>query len=411
MSAVTDARVSLRRALTAAALGAAMILAAVAGPASAKVFKPTKLGDHTLTAECTAADCTLRDAVNAANVHAGPDTVLLKGGKAYRLSVPGTGEDTDVSGDLDVLETLTIRSSNRRRAMIDATGRDRVLDTPGLAGRLTLDRLNIVDGDAGAAAGGGVLARGGTLQITRSTLGNNQAGNFGGGVYVAGGTTATISKTTLERNSGDGGALAIGPSSSAKLVASTVDRNKGGNGAGIFVGLGGGAALTVVNSTIANNRAQLSGGGIAAASSGVVELRNVTVARNVANTADVAQEGGGIAELSTGPIVVRNSIIALNRVAGTTGAGPDCDFSAYVQSEGRNLVSDDQGCGGFAGPPNILTGQPRLGRLFSRGGPTETIALQKGSKAIDHAGAGATKRDQRGRKRDGKPDIGAFERR
>jgi hypothetical protein len=39
-----------------------------------------------------------------------------------------------------------------------------------------------------------------------------------------------------------------------------------------------------------------------------------------------------------------------------------------------------------------------------------TVALLKGSKAIDHVGSGAPSHDQRGVKRDKHPDIGAFER-
>jgi hypothetical protein len=54
---------------------------------------------------------------------------------------------------------------------------------------------------------------------------------------------------------------------------------------------------------------------------------------------------------------------------------------------------------------------PRIGTLTDNGGPTKTIALKNESPALGHAGPGSPKRDQRGVKRDSKPDIGAFERR
>ena len=66
---------------------------------------------------------------------------------------------------------------------------------------------------------------------------------------------------------------------------------------------------------------------------------------------------------------------------------------------------------GVSTPPNILTSHPRLGPLADNGGPTKTIALQRGSPAISKANKDtAEKRDQRGDKRDAHPDIGAFER-
>jgi hypothetical protein len=58
---------------------------------------------------------------------------------------------------------------------------------------------------------------------------------------------------------------------------------------------------------------------------------------------------------------------------------------------------------------------PKLGPLASNGGPTQTIALLKGSPAIDYIPlALCPKTDQRGHKRPDNPhesacDIGAFE--
>ena len=56
---------------------------------------------------------------------------------------------------------------------------------------------------------------------------------------------------------------------------------------------------------------------------------------------------------------------------------------------------------------------PKLGTLAANGGPTKTLALLKGSPAINAAGPAPcdTAKDQRGVKRPqgGKCDIGAFE--
>ena len=54
--------------------------------------------------------------------------------------------------------------------------------------------------------------------------------------------------------------------------------------------------------------------------------------------------------------------------------------------------------------------RPLLGPLADNGGPTNTMALPAGSPAIDAADpALAPAADQRGRPRDPRPDIGAFE--
>ena len=55
-------------------------------------------------------------------------------------------------------------------------------------------------------------------------------------------------------------------------------------------------------------------------------------------------------------------------------------------------------------------GALKLGKLATNGGPTKTVALKKGSRAINHAGPDAPELDQRGVKRGKKPDIGAYER-
>ena len=105
---------------------------------------------------------------------------------------------------------------------------------------------------------------------------------------------------------------------------------------------------------------------------------------------------------------IHNSIVALNRY----GNGNVSDCSGTYDSFGRNLLTNSSvGCSGFPDPPNIVTGDPRLGGLADNGGPTKTIALRRRSPAINHAlKASAEKRDQRGNKRGKRPDIGAFER-
>lgn len=67
-------------------------------------------------------------------------------------------------------------------------------------------------------------------------------------------------------------------------------------------------------------------------------------------------------------------------------------------------------CAGFNRPTDIVGVAPRIARLRSNGGPTHTIALRKGSVAINKAKRStAPKKDQGGRMRGRMKDIGAFE--
>ena len=109
-------------------------------------------------------------------------------------------------------------------------------------------------------------------------------------------------------------------------------------------------------------------------------------------------------------INVKNSLIALN----TDPVGPDCHVATPggIVSAGHNLIGDTTDCTGIFGPAthDFTDLNPRIAQLANNGGPTKTIALRRHSKAINHAGSDAPKRDQRGVKRHD-PDIGAFERR
>jgi hypothetical protein len=229
--------------------------------------------------------------------------------------------------------------------------------------------------------GGGATLDEGFLRLNRSTIGRNVTGSEGSGINALGGTV-TIKNSTIERNT-----------------------TTGGSGGGIYIGPT--VLLTATNSTFYANRADLSGGGVRV--EGEARLNAVTVVRNVANYKGTSTNtsGGGINTNAGGFLTAtRNSLFALNKAA--NGASfPDCN--ANLDSAGHNLLTDDDGCSGLAGS-DLVRNRPKLARLRDNGGSTATVALKNGSPAIGAAGNDAPERDQRGRKRDDQPDIGAFER-
>jgi hypothetical protein len=109
-------------------------------------------------------------------------------------------------------------------------------------------------------------------------------------------------------------------------------------------------------------------------------------------------------------IEIRNSLVAKNRT--TADAINECRAPAPVgvASLGGNLITSTTDCGFFDDPEDIVDSSPKIGPLAAKGGPTQTIALNGGSPAINQAdGPTPLERDQRGQLRHN-PDIGAFER-
>ena len=76
------------------------------------------------------ADCSLREAVVAANALDGIQDVQLSAG-IYELTLAGAGEDAAASGDLDATESIVISGAGANLSEIDANGLDRVLDLHG----------------------------------------------------------------------------------------------------------------------------------------------------------------------------------------------------------------------------------------------------------------------------------------
>jgi CSLREA domain-containing protein len=108
-----------RRAIVSALAVGATALAA-APPALATTYTPNTTADHAPNG-CTKNDCSLREAVIAANAHPGADKIVL-GAKTYKLALPGTGENAAANGDLDLKGELTIVGKGPGQTTVDAGG-------------------------------------------------------------------------------------------------------------------------------------------------------------------------------------------------------------------------------------------------------------------------------------------------
>ncbi|MGH2974382.1 MAG: choice-of-anchor Q domain-containing protein [Solirubrobacterales bacterium] len=391
------------------AIAGTLALSGGSAAAAGDTYAPNKTGDHAPNG-CTSRDCTLREAVIAANAHPGRDTILLAR-TTYDLSIPRTGEGDPNSGDLDVSDPVVIKHKGKGRAVIDANHIDRVLHiVTSNTDRYTDLVKVVVRGGKTTLWGGGIMVGNGIIGLTNSVVMNNRAAYEGGGIFAsAPAGELELVTTTVKANRADQDGGGVASHVETKIRASTISgntvtyNNPYAGGGGIYFNAVD-AQLRLSNDTIANNRVEGSGGGILTYGTG--RLNNLTVARNVADTDnDGTGLGGGIAG---GMLKVGNSIVALNKY----GNGNVSDCSGAYDSFGRNFLTNNSvGCSGFPDPPNIVTGDPRLGTLANNGGPTQTIALRRHSPAINHAvKSSAETRDQRGDSRGRKPDIGAFER-
>jgi CSLREA domain-containing protein len=235
--------------------------------------------------------CSLREAIQAANTDAafggcpagsGADTIQLEAGP-YILDELPTGDDNNVSGDLDVMGDLTINGpALPARAAIDANDIDRVFHLRG--GSVVMNRSIVENGTADR--GGGITGSG--LTFVDGIIRNNMATVSGGGVH---GARNTFIRSTIENNVAPTGGGILTAAGSLELVDSRVDSNDAtaddGEGGGIFFFDGD---LTLTDTAVTFNTNQGTGGGITVRSP--VFPSTVTLTRTrVANNS--AEDGGG----------------------------------------------------------------------------------------------------------------------
>jgi len=284
-----------------------------------------------------------------------------------------------------------------------------------------LDGVNVVVEDAfisgmtrtGADAGGAIGGQSAILTVRRTTFFNNSTlGSIGGAISVLSSSTLTVEDSLFAGNSttgvnGDGGALAVGNGSTATLRRSTFSGNTSSDDGGAIAMFASNASLTIENCTFTLNSA-----------AGL----------------------GGALMLNAGTATIKNTVFAANQISPLPGVGtPTSNIShtgATLTSLGHNLIGDNEGAATAfpAGNPNVnadyvgTAASPisaGLGALQDNGGPTRTHQVQAASALFDQGSCAGEPHDQRlysnglgGRTIDNQAisnsddgcDIGAFER-
>lgn len=407
-------------------------LALGSSPAVADEFVPTRFNDPPPNG-CKPSDCSLREAIKAANNHGGPDKVTLSRG-TYEMRIPATSGASIDDGDFNVFGALTIEGQGPKETKVDGNGVDRVFTAGGTDKFLG---LTIKGGDSSAnpahtSIGGGITAIGDRVVLKNVKITDNEA-QLGGGISSVADDLLIVRSTVYYNRAVEGAGLDLRSSITQPVTnirASTFISNpatqKGGGilADGATVGPSSEEPFLVVeNSTFSNNVAvtgggpdTYQGGGIMADNGAVVTLEQTTLFSNRAGDAYSTGIGGGLYQHSGAVINPGDSIIVGNGVGTGVGTGVQSDVSGAqcagtISGSGGNLVQQPAAttCPMSGGYTETSYAGAKLGTIGNYGGPTLTVPLLAGSPAIGLAGSCPPK-DQRGVARPSSDcDSGAYE--
>lgn len=287
-------RTAKLRALTAATVLTAGIIAAIPAAAQAAV----------VSIPCS--ENALVGAINTANGLPGSDTINLAAGCTYGL----TSSHGSAGNGPDGLPVIT--------SVIELVGTPNIITRSGglfriaevsSTGNLTLTRVTLDNGST-TGSGGGVLNRGAvTFTSAGSGLTNNTAGVLG----LLGGTGGGLSNTDTPN----------GTAPAATFTGSLVSGNtSGGRGGGIYNG--NRSTLSMTSSVVTNNTSTTlsQGGGIAA----ITATTTLTSTPVSVNHAALLGSAGGVFRLG-GTMTTNTSPISANtpnNCVGSSPAVPNC---------------------------------------------------------------------------------------
>lgn len=281
---------------------------------------------------CTAAACSLRDAVKQANKDGEGDirfsitgSIFVDSGKplpniAVDLNIAGPGASLltiDGANDSAVGSVLTINQSQ----LVAVSG-------------VTISHGNV---PLLTQTTGGAITNDGQLTLSNSVISENNTSDFAGTI-VSNGEWLLVDSSTISENTADSGGAIYNTGGSILIVNnSTLSGNStSGDGGGIW---SAGGAMFVNNSTLSGNVAA-EGGGIyfncsSAGSCLGVTVNNSTISANAASTANA---GGIFNHYGFGVVKLTNSIVAGNTTGGTANSGdcPNCGAQSQLNFIGGN---------------------------------------------------------------------------
>ncbi|HYF66122.1 MAG TPA: family 16 glycosylhydrolase, partial [Herpetosiphonaceae bacterium] len=294
-------------------------------------------------------------------------------GGVIRFS-PGLANSTIVLTEKLTLEkNVTIDGGNAPGLAISGGDSTRILELPATT-IATVKSITLTNG-YGFETGGAVINNG-ALTLDRVTVAKSQTSapneewwKGGGGIYSGDNSTLTILNSTIRDNragAGNGGGLHAGFNSTVTISNTTIYSNTANVGGGLRLRTNS----TITNSTLSGNSTYGWHGGAVFQTDGALNLLNTTVISN-SSPADTV---GGLFVGTFGPpnvtLNIRNSIVANNSgnqcVAFNGGAGV-----VTLNSLGHNLASDAS-CALTATGDLPSVANAKVAPLAANGGPTWT---------------------------------------
>ncbi len=308
-----------------ATLGAPAVALVVIGDSETTTLTVTKSAD-TADGACELTDCSLREAIIAANAYPGSNTTNLPAG-TYTLSLAGSNEDGATTGDLDVTDDLTLAGVTSATTVVATRGAafgDRVFQVmPSVT--MTATNITVTGGSAPASAGGGFYNQG-TLSLINSTILSNTASE-GGALYVYTGTVAIVDNSQLISNTSSniGGAGGIYNAGVLTMTNSAILDTFG-------VGLHNNQGQVLVDRTIVSNSTDYG----LLNDTGTMVITGSTITRNPGGGArnNLSQSGQGMTVINS--LFSENSDNPANRGPGNSGASMTVINSLFAQNDNPN---------------------------------------------------------------------------
>ncbi|MGH3584499.1 MAG: CSLREA domain-containing protein, partial [Mycobacterium sp.] len=327
-----------------------LALLVATAPAAAAIFTVNSTAD-TDDGVCNAANCTLREAINAANAAAGTDTI--------RFSIGSGAKTIALLSELPVIfDPVTIDGTTQPgfsgSPIIELSGASVGTGANGLhitAGSSLVTGLVInrfLPGFPSAGGNGILLETGGGNEVRGCYIGVNVAGTAalanGNGILISNSANNLIGRTTLAQrinvlsgNASHGVAVTVGDADANTIAGNRIGTNaagtaavaNGSSGVAIMAGMGNVVGSALAGDTLLSGNVG-DGVSVTNTATGTV-VQNCWVGLNAAGTAAVGNEGQGIdiggttgAVIGPGNVASGNAlsgILLISGAAGNTVAG------------------------------------------------------------------------------------------
>ena len=345
----------------------------------------------------TDGDCSLREAVQAANTNAAVDGCAAGDVDGDRITFMA-GYTISLSGG-QLLITDDVEIDGAGNVTVDANGASRIFDVDAAGGAgseqaVAFTALTLQNGDSRANrpegspdAGGAVDLRSGSeATFTDVDVTGSIAGINGGGIHGAGGTAITVTtsdggSSTISGNTAQGGMAGMGGGGVWGAGTTTISGNvtisdnaatgAAGSGGGVF---NQGGTLDITGATITGNAANRAGGGVEDNGGASTTLTDVTLTDNFIDAA--APGNGGGLHSGGGDVTVTGGVVSGN----TAVEGGGLWASGDLVVDGTT-ISDNTGTGDDAANGG--------GGLYNEGGVVDVFdATISGNRATGTSGSG-----------------------